>query len=350
VRAQQRGLQPIAVVRGHPERVEVHYDLVLVQDAHHDRLAAHHGQGCHAEVDVPPVNREADAAVLREPPLGDVEGGHDLHAGDQAGHVLARHCRRVVDDAVDAVAHAHVVGARLEVDVGRAAANRVGDHGVDELDDRRLVGLVTQLDDLRLVLLVADLLDGVAEVGELPDQRVDVLRGGDGAADLIAGRHRDVVEREHVGRVGSRDEHGLLAEERDRDGLVAACFGRVEQVRGAVVDLEGVEVDVVEPVPLGERLGELVGVDDLRVDQRLAERNSVRPTLLDDLLHELALGESELHDYIADSALGTGPLRRRPETGHGKRAGWGGRTVTHALCIGSGSPQIKRAQAGAEAL
>ena len=63
-------------------------------------------------------------------------------------HQLARHGRGVEDHAVDAVAHAHVDRARLEVDVGGAAAHGVGDDRVDELDDRRLVGLVAQLDDL----------------------------------------------------------------------------------------------------------------------------------------------------------------------------------------------------------
>jgi hypothetical protein len=78
-----------------------------------------------------------------------------------------------------------------------------------------------------------------------------------------------------------------------------------------VIDLEGVQVDVVEPVALGERLGELVRVDDLRVDQGLTERNAVGAALLDDLLHELALGEAELDDDVADPALGSGPLGRR---------------------------------------
>ena len=124
------------------------------------------------------------------------------------GHELARHGRGVHHDAVDAVAHAHVAGARLEVDVGGAAAHGVGDHRVDELDDRRLVGLVAQLDHLggARVGLLLELLDRVAEARQLADQRVDVLGRGDRAAHLVAGRHRDVVEREHVGRVGGRDE------------------------------------------------------------------------------------------------------------------------------------------------
>jgi hypothetical protein len=117
-----------------------------------------------------------------------------------------------------------------------------------------------------------------------------------------------------------------------------------------VVDLERVEVHVVEAVALGEGLGELVGVDDLGVDQGLAERNSVRAALLHDLLHELALGKAELDYHVANAALGTGPLGRRPEAGHGERTRWGGRAVTHALDIGRLGLKIEPAQATAAAL
>ena len=48
------------------------------------------------------------------------------------------HGRRVVQHAVDAVAHAHVLALGLEVDVRDALLDALGDHAVDELDDRRV--------------------------------------------------------------------------------------------------------------------------------------------------------------------------------------------------------------------
>ena len=81
--------------------------------------------------------------------------------------------------------------------------------------------------------------------------------------------------------------------------------------RGALVDVEDVQVDVVEPVALGQRLRELPGVDDAGVDQRLAERNAGAPAALHHLLDELALGEAELDDDVADAALDPGALRGR---------------------------------------
>ena len=123
------------------------------------RFAAHHRQGRHAQVHVVAVDRQADAAVLRRALLGDVELGHDLDPGDEPGDEVARDGRGVEDHAVHAEAHAHVARARLEVDVGGAAAHRVGDHRVHELHDRRVVRRLAQLDDLRLDLVVIDLVD-----------------------------------------------------------------------------------------------------------------------------------------------------------------------------------------------
>ena len=151
------------------------------------------------------------------------------------------------------------------------------------------------------------------------NQRLDVLVRRNRAPDVVAGRHRDVVEREQVGRVGGRHEQRALAEERDRDGLVAPRLGGVDERGGALVDVEDVQVDVVKPVALCEGLGELLGVDEPRVDQALAERHPACPALLHDALDHAALGEPKLHDHVPDSPHGARPRCRRCESGHGER-------------------------------
>ena len=64
----------------------------------------------------------------------------------------------------------------------------------------------------------------VAEVRvrQAREQPLDVGRGGDGRADLVAGHDRDVVLGEHVRGVGHRDHQRALVRERDRHRLVAA--------------------------------------------------------------------------------------------------------------------------------
>src|SRR3546814_2324616 len=71
--------------------------------------------------------------------LGDVQLRHHLQACADALVELHRHLRRLLEDAVDAQAHAIVGLVGLEVDVRGAALDRVDQHLVDELDDRRVV-------------------------------------------------------------------------------------------------------------------------------------------------------------------------------------------------------------------
>src|SRR5581483_9424837 len=86
------------------QALQLQIDGRAVQHAQHDRLPELRGQRGHAEVDqlVPEVDR--DAAVLREAPLGDVQVGHDLDAGNhRQGQVLGRR-GHLVKGAIDAVA------------------------------------------------------------------------------------------------------------------------------------------------------------------------------------------------------------------------------------------------------
>ena len=77
---------------------------------------------------------------------------------------------------------------------------------------------------LRLDLAVL-LGDDVLEPVQPRDQRGDVLRRRDRDAHLVAGHDRDVVDRQHVRRVGHRDQQRALVGERHRHRLVALGGG-----------------------------------------------------------------------------------------------------------------------------
>ena len=89
----------------------------------------------------------------------------------------------------------------LEVDVGRALLDGLGDDLVDELDDRLVVGGVAQVDDLGRA--VVELSSPPNETSSTTSSRrvmrlmsaADVLAAGDGGADLEARHDRDVVDR-----------------------------------------------------------------------------------------------------------------------------------------------------------
>ena len=131
--------------------------LGLVEDPDRRPLPTLGRHGDDAEVDAAVVDVDGDAAVLRDPLLGDVELAHDLDPRDDAGDHPPRHASGLAEDAVDPEADAHVLLLDLEVDVGGALVDRLAEDRVDELDDRRVVGRLAQLGDvgrLRLDLLL----------------------------------------------------------------------------------------------------------------------------------------------------------------------------------------------------
>src|SRR6185369_17189777 len=104
--------------RAEPELVERHEYGGPVQQPHDDRLAVDGGHARHANVDPPAVQRHADAAVLGQAALGDVQLGHQLDARGDGGLQAPRRCLQIVEDAVDAIAHPQGVFRGLDVDVG----------------------------------------------------------------------------------------------------------------------------------------------------------------------------------------------------------------------------------------
>ena len=90
------------------------------------------------------AHRQLDAAVLRQPPLGDVEPGHDLDARDHGGLQARRRRLDLVQHAVVPVAHPQPIGEGLEMDIRGVGLDRPRDQLVDEADDRRLARQVLQ--------------------------------------------------------------------------------------------------------------------------------------------------------------------------------------------------------------
>ena len=207
---------------------------------------------------------------------------------------------RLAQHAVDAEAHAHLAALGLEVDVGGALLDRLGDDRVDELDDRRVLGGLVDLGDVRdLVLALRDRLrDRVVEPAHPPDQCVDVVRRGDHGAHLVTGHQLQVVEREHVRRIGHRDHQVAVLVEADRRRVEAARRLGADRVERSYVGLVDREVDVVEPEALRGGARELVARDRPRLEQHLLGGAAGRLGLLDGLVHALAREKAHLDDHV----------------------------------------------------
>ncbi len=102
-----------------------------------DRFPVGRGENAHAQVVLVLAERGQDLAVLRQAFFRDIHVRHDLDAGDNSGMKPAngRRHRRLVQNAVDAVAHAQPVFKGLDVNVGGVRLNRLEYQFVDELDD-----------------------------------------------------------------------------------------------------------------------------------------------------------------------------------------------------------------------
>jgi hypothetical protein len=289
-----------------------------------DLLAVLRRQRGDAQVDHLAVDLGGDAAVLRDPPLGDVEVGEDLDPRRDRGDHGRRDDRRLLQHAVDAVADPHLLLLRLEVDVGGAALDGLGDHPLDELDDRRVLTRGAEVDGLRrqvvqrprralrrplgrlllyrLGLRRRAVPPAPARVVDAVEDEVDVARRRDGGPHLVAGHHGDVVDRQHVRWVGHGDQQRAVGGERDRHRLVALDRGRRDELCRVRVDAVLLQVEVVEAEALGDRARELDLGDRAGREQHALGGRPGGVRHLDRFVHRLALDEAEVDDDVGEHA------------------------------------------------
>ena len=197
-----------------PELCEIERDAALVEDPHHDRLAVHRRHRRDAQVDLLALDAQPDAAVLRQPALGDVEVGHDLDPRDHRRRQPLRRRLDLVQHAVDPVADDQPVLERLDVDVRRARLERVG----DEQDTRRITGASdarsfscwtsasnasssTRVSTSPISWLCADLPAAVQAL----ERGVELRRNRDQRPHRAARDHFERADRVGVGGVGHRE-------------------------------------------------------------------------------------------------------------------------------------------------
>ena len=141
-------LEVLEHLRGEAELLERQEDARAVEEPHDDRLAVHGGDRRDADVHAPAAERDADAPVLRQTPLGDVHLGHELDARGHGGLQPARRRLLVEEDPVDPVPDAERVLEGLDVDVRRLGVDRVLDEEVHDPYDGRLERHVAQVVDV----------------------------------------------------------------------------------------------------------------------------------------------------------------------------------------------------------
>ncbi len=141
--------------------------------------------------------------------------------------------------AVDPVADDEAILERLDVNVGRARVERVGDDERDEPDHRRLRREVLQLLDVgverEVVPALLDVADDLADCRapgavEPFERRIELVGNRDHRLHVAAGDELECADRVRVGRIGHRERqlvfvlaHGKrvrFAQEPRRDALL----------------------------------------------------------------------------------------------------------------------------------
>ena len=143
-----------------------------------------------AEIDEAAFVAHAEAAVLRDAALGDIQLAHHFDARKNRGvPVLGERLHGVLQNAVNAVLHHHFGVARFDVDVARAALERGEDHGVHQAHDGAHAGIARELVHRNIffaVFFVADHLQREA-FGGLVENALRLLGALQQIADLRGG-------------------------------------------------------------------------------------------------------------------------------------------------------------------
>ena len=309
------------------ERLLVHADLRQVErddraieHPHDHALAEHRRQHADAQVDRVATDGELDPAVLRQPALGDVEVRHDLDAGGDGEGQVARRRDHFVEHAVGLDADAELVFERLEVQVAGVLLDRHQEHHVEQLAHRCAVGQRRDVVEIDRAV-GADAGGGGGQLGVFFQRRNDALDalgalavvafelrghrrlGRHDDADVVAQERPQLVLHAQVLRVAGGDRE-RVAVELDRHDAIHLRHRRRDHRQHVVLDLDVGQRHRVQRQLLGQRLGELIVVDQTHVDGDFAEQLARMLVLL---IHQQLLllvgDEAHVHQDLSDASM-----------------------------------------------
>jgi len=285
VRTLDDAVEAVAVVAHEAQLRESDEARLAIQDAHHDGFAARGRNERDAQVDRAPHQVDVDAAILGLAVLGDVHVGHHLEARDDRPGQLPVQGVRLEADTVHAIAHADAVGHRLDVDVGRPLGEGLFEDFLDEADDGRVFRLVLLVLDAAPFLLDLDLLAQAVCLGADVVQR----RGRrEGEGELAIEDEAQVVGGEGDHRVVCREDQ-LAVVQLDRNDAEVLHHVAGHEVRDALGDRGPAQVHEGQLELPAEGLRELDLVDEVELEQGLAQLDPRHPLEVLDALLELAL-------------------------------------------------------------
>ena len=293
----------------HATGVQMEDPGALIQQTHHHRFAElyRHGRDPHIQAAV--LHPDVEAAVLRQPLLGDIQAGHDL----QAHHQRRSHPRLLHDllaeHAIDTLTDAHHALIRLDVNVRGFHLHRILEQRLQQTHHRCLAGVVgAQLGKVEVaVLQLAFQLAG--NRSDFAGAPVDQIEGGQ---ELRLAHHRrqhaglenalHLVEGEQVQRVGHADQQAAAFTGQD-DGAETPRHGLGQALHEVLVELEVTQFDKGNLQLLGQGGEQLDLADQAHVDHRATELGTGAFLLLQRLLQLQFTDQAGLDQQVADAHL-----------------------------------------------
>src|SRR5690242_757617 len=245
---------------------------LLVEDAEHGVFSVAGGHDGDTQIDIATLILHAEAAVLGNAALGDIEVAQDLDAGDDGGMpVLGDGLHGVLQDAVDAVLDGDFGVARFDVNVAGTALEGGEDDGFDQADNGASSGVAREavagngffaffffLGDGQSEGFGGLLEDALGLFGAFKDV-ADLARGGHLDGEFAAEKELQLVGERHLAGFGDGDgQHVVLNFQRHE--VVAEHQVRLNGAKEFRVDALLAQIDEGKPVTFGQLAGVLAFV------------------------------------------------------------------------------------------